>query len=66
LLLGAIAVAAALAFGLGGREVAGRELQNWVDAAHSGEAEQRAAQLQEGQTPPPPMSPRSPEQPLLP
>ena len=32
LLLGAIAVAAALAFGLGGREVAGRELENMVDA----------------------------------
>ena len=55
LLLGAVAVAAALAFGLGGREVAGRELQGWVQAAHSGEAEQRAAQLQEGNTPPPPM-----------
>jgi hypothetical protein len=30
LLLGALAVAAALAFGLGGREVAGRELDEWV------------------------------------
>ena len=29
--------AAALAFGLGGREVAGRELQNWVQAALPGE-----------------------------
>jgi len=66
LLLGAIAVAVALAFGLGGREVAGRELQNWVQAAHSGEAEQRAAQLQEGTAPAPPMPPRSPDQPLLP
>jgi hypothetical protein len=68
LLLGAIAVAAALAFGLGGREVAGRELQGWVHAAHSGEAEQRAAQLQE-ETATPPMAPRtapSPDQPLLP
>jgi hypothetical protein len=68
LLLGAIAVAAALAFGLGGREVAGRELQGWVQAAHSGEAEQRAAQLQE-ETATPPMAPRtapSPDQPLLP
>jgi hypothetical protein len=64
LLLGAIAVAAALAFGLGGREVAGRELQNWVQAAHSGEAEQRAARLQEGTAPAPPMPSRSPEQPL--
>ena len=30
LLLGAVAVAAALAFGFGGREVAGRELDDWV------------------------------------
>jgi hypothetical protein len=69
LLLGAIAVAAALAFGLGGREVAGRELQGWVQATHSGEAERRAAQLQEGSTPPPSPAPRSapsPDQPLLP
>jgi hypothetical protein len=66
LLLGAIAVAVALAFGLGGREVAGRELQSWVQAAHSGEAEQRAAQLQEDPSTPP-MAPRtapSPDQPL--
>jgi hypothetical protein len=33
LTLGALAVAAALAFGLGGREVAGRELREWVDDA---------------------------------
>ena len=66
LLLGAIAVATALAFGLGGREVAGRELQNWVQAAHSGEAEQRASQLQEGTTPTPPIPSPPPEQPLLP
>jgi hypothetical protein len=66
LLLGAFAVAVALAFGLGGREVAGRELQSWVQAAHSGEAEQRATQLQEGNTPPPPVPPRSPDQPPLP
>ena len=59
LLLGAIAVAAALAFGLGGREVAGRQLQRWVQAAQSGEAEQRAAQLQEG-NPPPATTPSSP------
>jgi hypothetical protein len=30
LLLGAIAVAAALAFGFGGRDIAGRELEQWV------------------------------------
>jgi hypothetical protein len=33
LTLGAIAVAAALAFGLGGRAVAARELEQWVDEA---------------------------------
>jgi hypothetical protein len=33
LLLGAVAVATAIAFGVGGREVAGRELARWVDAA---------------------------------
>lgn len=64
LLLGAIAVAAALAFGLGGREAAGREVERWLQAAHSGEAERRAAQLQEGTAPAPPMPPRRPEQPL--
>src|SRR5918997_3171422 len=66
LLLGAIAVAAALAFGLGGREVAGRELERWTQAARSGEAERQAAQLPAGSTPPSPMPPRSPDQPLLP
>lgn len=35
LLLGAIAVAAALAFGLGGREVAARELEEWVSSIRS-------------------------------
>ncbi len=35
LLLGAIAVAVALAFGLGGREVAGREVENWVESMKS-------------------------------
>jgi hypothetical protein len=65
LLLGAIAVAAALAFGLGGREVAGRQLQQWVQATQSGEAEQRAAQLQDGTTNPPPV-PSSSDQSLRP
>jgi hypothetical protein len=65
LLLGAIAVAAALAFGLGGREVAGQQLQRWVAAAESGEAEQRAAQLQEG-TPGATMSSPPSDRPLLP
>jgi hypothetical protein len=35
LLLGAVAVAAALAFGLGGRETASRELEAWVKSARS-------------------------------
>ncbi len=35
LLLGALAVAAALAFGLGGRAVAGRELEAWTQALHA-------------------------------
>ncbi len=34
LTLGAAALAAALAFGLGGREIAGRELDNWVNHIH--------------------------------
>jgi hypothetical protein len=35
LLIGAIAVAVALAFGLGGREIAGRELDKWLDSVRS-------------------------------
>nr|MBA2448125.1 mechanosensitive ion channel [Chloroflexota bacterium] len=35
LLLGAVAVAAALAFGLGGREAAGRQLEQWVQRVKS-------------------------------
>ena len=35
LLLGAIAVAVALAFGLGGREIAARELEEWVRSVRS-------------------------------
>jgi small-conductance mechanosensitive channel len=38
LLLGAVAVAAALAFGLGGRDVASRELEAWVKSAKSKES----------------------------
>jgi hypothetical protein len=37
-LLGAIAVAGALAFGLGGRELAGRQLQGWIDSVKSKES----------------------------
>lgn len=35
LLIGAIAVAAALTFGLGGREVAGQQLRRWVDSGRT-------------------------------
>jgi hypothetical protein len=35
LLLGAIAVAAALAFGLGGREIAAREVEHWLQSIKS-------------------------------
>jgi hypothetical protein len=35
LLVGAIAVAVALAFGLGGREIAARELKNWLQSVKS-------------------------------
>ncbi len=38
LLLGAIAVAVALAFGLGGREIAARELEGWLRSIKSKEA----------------------------
>jgi hypothetical protein len=38
LLLGAVAVAAALAFGLGGRKIAGRELEEWVKSTKSKES----------------------------
>jgi hypothetical protein len=38
LILGAIAVAAALAFGLGGRDIAGRQLEEWVDSIKSDES----------------------------
>jgi hypothetical protein len=37
LLLGAIAVAVALAFGLGGRDAAGRELESWIESAKEDE-----------------------------
>jgi len=38
LLLGAIAVAVALAFGLGGREIAARELEQWLQSIRSKES----------------------------
>jgi hypothetical protein len=39
LILGAIAIAAALAFGLGARETAGREVEDWVKQLRSGDDE---------------------------
>ncbi|MGC8783780.1 MAG: mechanosensitive ion channel [Armatimonadota bacterium] len=39
LLMGAVAVAAALAFGLGGREVAARELENWLSRLRSSDGQ---------------------------
>jgi hypothetical protein len=39
LLLGAIAVAVALAFGLGSREIAGREVNNVLSRLRSGDGE---------------------------
>ena len=38
LLLAAIALAAALAFGLGGREVAGEQLREWLEEVESRES----------------------------
>jgi hypothetical protein len=35
LLLGAIAVALAIAFGIGGRDIAARELEGWLDRIRS-------------------------------
>lgn len=42
LTLGAIAVAFALAFGLGAREAAGREAERWIEAVRNRSANQRA------------------------
>jgi hypothetical protein len=52
LLLGAIAVAAALAFGLGGRNAAGRELEAWLDGRTTPPGTLRGAQLPTATTPP--------------
>jgi len=53
-LLGALAVAAALAFGRGGREVAGRELERLARAAHAGTLPEPPVAA-----PPPPSMPAS-------
>lgn len=46
LTVGAVAVALALAFGLGGREIAGRELQGWVDSIHQEDTQAAAEPLE--------------------
>jgi hypothetical protein len=51
LVLGAVAVAVAIAFGLGGREIAARELQGWVQSARSQVSTPQAP------APPPPPTP---------
>ena len=39
LLLGAVAVAGAIAFGIGGRDIAARKLNEWTKSIESGEDE---------------------------
>ena len=39
LLLGAVAVAGAIAFGIGGREIAARKLNEWTKSIESGKSE---------------------------
>jgi len=41
LILGALAVAAALAFGLGGREIAAKKLQEWTENSGKNENEKK-------------------------
>jgi Conserved TM helix len=60
LLLGAVAVAAAIAFGLGGREVAAEELREWREALQSGEAEAAVGAVE------PPPAPATPAMPAAP
>ena len=67
LLLGAIAVAAAIAFGIGGRDVAREQLEKFVDAAEDGKlgsggsgqimAPSASSAAQTTATPPPPATP---------
>jgi Conserved TM helix len=48
ILLGAIGVAVAIAFGVGGRDTAGRLLDRWVGQARTGELDRAARQAIEG------------------
>ena len=66
LLLGAVAVAAALAFGLGGREVAAEELREWREALQSGEAEAAVAAVEPPPAPVTPVMPAAPAAPAAP
>ena len=59
LVLGAVAVAAALAFGLGGREAAGRQLEQWVQRVKSDQpvVSESTAMAGTGSAGSPPMEP---------
>ncbi|MFN2432877.1 MAG: mechanosensitive ion channel [Gemmatimonadota bacterium] len=61
LLLGAIALAAALAFGLGGREVAGEYLRQWTDKGRQKAQEMKEAAQTRGDMPRPRDERRDPE-----
>lgn len=51
LLLGAIAVAVALAFGLGARDIAGQEVAKWLQSVRSSESMASGSESQESQAP---------------
>ena len=64
LFLGAIAVAVALSFGLGGRETAGRQISEWASSLKKGDADTGIAPAPP--TPTPPSSPKPPASPVPP
>ena len=67
LLLGAIAVASAIAFGFGGREVAGRELETWVQRVKAGRVATTAERLESTLPSAPPRPPsRMDDRPMAP
>jgi len=51
ILLGATGIAVAIAFGVGGRDTAGRLLERWVTATQTGELERAAHATTEGEQP---------------
>jgi hypothetical protein len=57
LLLGAIAIAAAIAFGFGGRDLAGRELEAWVQRAKAGRLPESVTARPASALPPTPSTP---------